>query len=380
MHEPDSSPRVSVVLPVFNAERFIAAAVDSILAQTLQDFELIAIDDGSTDGTPAILADRTARDGRVRIMHRGHRGVVAALNDGLREARADFVAIMNADDVALPQRLAQQLAFLDAHPAVAAVGTQSCLMLADGRLGTVTSLPQAPAALRVLMMRASPLSSPTVMLRRRAVLELGGFRPQFAPAAEDYDLWLRLGERHELANLPDVLLFYRLHPGQLTGQAYEAGAIAALVAQAAARARQAGHPDPVAGRSSIDRDFAATLGITESRIARFAIENALSRGECLMAVGAPAGDCVEPLESLRPHAIAAREPALLAGAGRWLRGRLLVRDGQWVPALLLFFRSATADAVFRRRLVGAVARRLGRNHPGRWSEAWRRGNSMEMLA
>ena len=357
---PDSKPlpRVSVVLPVFNAERYVAAAVGSILGQTLGDFELIVIDDGSTDATPAILADLAARDRRVRLVSRGHRGVVHSLNEGLREARAAYLAIMNADDVALPERLARQAAFLDAHPAVAAVGSQSRVMLADGAPGPVTRLPQSPAALRAIEMQASPLSNPTVMMRRNAALEIGGYRPQFSPAAEDYDLWLRLGERHDLANLPDVLLFYRLHPGQLTGQSYEAVAIAALVAQAAARARRAGLADPVEGRACVDRDLAACLGITESEIARFAIENALSRGESLVTAGASESACMQPLEALRDHAVAARERGLFIGAVRWLRARLLVRQGRRARALLLFCGATAADSVFRRRITGFIQRRM----------------------
>jgi hypothetical protein len=362
MIDPPGPPRVSVVLPAFNAEPFVAAAVDSILGQTLSDLELIVVDDGSTDGTPAILADRAARDPRVRILGRGHRGVVPALNDGLREARADYVAIMNADDVSLPERLERQAAFLDAHPTVAAVGGQSCLMLADGTRGAVTSLPLEPAALRAIMMQAAPLANPTVMLRRDAVLEIGGYRPQFASAAEDYDLWLRLSERLELANLSDVVLLYRLHAGQLTGQASEGVAIATLVARAAARARRAGLPDPVAGLTTIDRELAEKLGIPAAEIARLAIENALSRGECLATVAAPAAACRGPLEALRGHAAAAREPGLFVGADRWLRARLLAREGRWARALPLFAGAAAADGAFRRRLVGAVRRRVA----GRW--------------
>lgn len=356
MHEPDSPPRVSVILPVFNAERFVAEAVDSILGQTLDDFELIVIDDGSSDGTPAILADRASRDGRIRLVTRPNRGLTHTLNEGVSLARADYVAIMNADDVAVPTRLAKQAHFLDAHPAVAVVGTATRTFADRGTKRVVTVLPVDSASLRSLLENTSPFAHPTVMFRRQAVSDAGLYRPSLEPA-EDYDLWLRLAERFEVANIAEPLLDYRLHAGQSTAGAFERVAIAALVARAAANARQAGRPDPVEARVGVDRAFAATLGITERQIARFAIQNALSRGECLVAAGAPTADCMQPLESLRAHAVAACERGFSIGADRWLRARLLVREGRWARALPLFAGAAIADTAFGRRLAGAIKRR-----------------------
>jgi hypothetical protein len=359
-----SPPRVSVVLPVYNAERFVGEAIDSILGQTLADFELIVIDDGSTDDTPRILADRVSRDPRIRLIARENRGLTPTLNEGLEGARGPFVAIMNADDIALPERLERQVAFLDTHPAVAAVGSQTRLMLADGTPGPSVSLPQTPADVRRFLPKASPLAHPAVMFRRAAVVEVRGYRPQIEPA-EDYDLWLRLADRHELANLPNVLLHYRVHGGQSTAGAFEAVAIATLVAQAAARARQAGQPDPVEGRSRVDRDLAAKLGITPDRIARCAIETALSRSECLLATGAPATVAWEPFEALREHAVARAVPELFAASSRWLEGRVLMAQGRYAQAVPLIVEAAVREPGFRSRLAGALERRVNRSLRGR---------------
>lgn len=356
MHDPHSPPRVSVVLPVFNAGRYVAEALDSILGQTLRDCEYIVIDDGSTDGTPTILAGRAALDPRIRLVSRPNRGLTRTLNEGIGLALAGYVAIMNADDIALPTRLEKQAAFLDEHPQVAAVGTATVTFADQGTKKVVAVMPVDSAALQSLLTSTSPFAHPTVMFRRQAVCDTGLYRPQLEPA-EDYDLWLRLAERFEVANLSEPLLEYRLHAGQSTAFSFERVAIAALVAQASARARVAGMPDPAEGRAVIDRDLAATLGITDSQIARFAIENALSRGECLVTTGAPATDCMQPLAALRAHTVAAREPGLFAGADRWLRARLLVREGRWPRAIPLFAGAAGADAAFRRRLVWAIGRR-----------------------
>jgi hypothetical protein len=359
-----SPPRVSVVLPVYNAERFVGEAIDSILAQTLTDLELIVIDDGSTDATAAILADRAAQDPRIRLVTRENRGLTATLNEGVSIARAEYVAIMNADDVALAERLERQAAFLDAHPAVAAVGSQTRLILADGTAGPSVSLPQSPAEVRAFLPKASPLAHPAVMFRRAAVIAAGGYRPQIEPA-EDYDLWLRLAERHDLANLPQVLLHYRVHGGQATAGGFEAVATCTLVAQAAARARQAGQRDPVEGRTRVDRELAAELGITPEQIARHAIETALSRSECLLATGASAEVARGPFEAVRDQEAARTSPELFAAASRWLDGRVLMAQGRYAQAVPVIVEAAVREPSFRSRLAGALERRVNRSLRGR---------------
>jgi hypothetical protein len=351
------TPRVSVVLPVYNAERFVAEAVESILGQSLTAFELVVIDDGSTDRTPGILAGLAARDRRVRLVSRENRGLTRTLNEGLETAAGEYVAIMNADDVALPQRLEKQAAFLDAHPQVAAVGSQTRFLADGGGRGPATSLPRAPDAVRAFLAKASPLAHPAVMLRRSAVLAVGGYRPQIEPA-EDYDLWLRLAQHHDLANLPDVLLDYRLHAGQSTAKACESVAIATLVAQAAAKRRAAGEPDPVQTVSAVERGLAGALGISEAEIARQTIDTALSRAESILAAGGPTTAARESLLSLEGHPVAASEPKLLAAAGRWLEARILMSEGRHAAAVPLIIEAAIAEPAFRSRLAGAIERRV----------------------
>lgn len=350
-------PLVSVVLPVFNAEPYVRDALHSVLGQTLADFEVIAIDDGSTDASGRILAALAGMDARVRHVSRGNRGLTHTLNEGLEAARAPYVAIMNADDVALPDRLRLQAAFLDAHPRVAAVGGQVTLMLADGTPGPATSLPCDPAAVRRFLDTMSPFAHPAVMLRRQDVLAVGGYRAQIEPA-EDYDLWLRLAERFDLANLPNVLLRYRLHAGQATAARFESVAVATLIAQAAARMRRAGGADPLDGRSPLDRSHAEQLGISPSAIATRAIEAALGRSESLLACGASAAVARQPLESLAQGTAAAAAPVFFRAASRWLDGRVLAREGRFVAAASALVAAAAAAPYFRARLGRAVSRRM----------------------
>jgi glycosyltransferase involved in cell wall biosynthesis len=205
-------PTVSVMMPVYNAERYLAEAVESILGQTFADFEFLIVDDGSTDRSSALLEQYAARDQRVRLARLPHGGIVAARNHALGLARAEFCAVMDADDVALPQRLARQVDYLRTHPDIVCVGTAVHFIDSAGRF-----LRDAHPGMghEVIEERAlggdCPLNHPSVMMRRAAVVAVGGYRAGFEPS-EDHDLFLRLGEVGRLANLPEVLMKYRQHP------------------------------------------------------------------------------------------------------------------------------------------------------------------------
>lgn len=241
------SPAISAVLPVFNAEAYVREAVESILQQTFTDFELIIINDGSTDGSAAILRELAARDPRIVLVERVNDGLVSALNEGIARARADLIARMDADDVAAPERFALQYARMKAAPELGVLGSFIQLMDKTGsaiRLGTypVTSMETAR-----FLEEGCPLAHPTVMMRREAVLKAGGYRRIFSHC-EDYDLWLRISELgFAIANVPKPLLNYRIHGSNVSAvhrQAQELGTIVALLCH---RARQAGLPDPSAG-------------------------------------------------------------------------------------------------------------------------------------
>lgn len=218
-----SGPLVSVVIPVYNGERFIVAAVRSILAQTLRDLECIVVDDGSTDRTAELLAAEQAADPRL-IVHRlpANAGFRAALNTGCALARGELVARMDADDVSLPQRLEQQVAFLQAHADVGAVGSAIQVIDEHGTPGRIKSYPTPSGLVAWSMIFFNSLAHPSVTMRRR-VLEDAGFYPAgCAGGTEDYALFLDISRRSRLANLPGVLLQYRVWGGNMTHTKWEA--------------------------------------------------------------------------------------------------------------------------------------------------------------
>jgi glycosyltransferase involved in cell wall biosynthesis len=209
-----NGPRVSVLLPVHNGESFLQGAVRSVLAQSFGDFELLVLDDGSTDGSRRIAEGLAAEDPRVRVLSWDNQGIVGSLNAGLEQARGPLIARMDADDVARPTRFARQVAYLDAHPETVALGTHALLIGPEGDpiCPWFVLLEGHDEIDRRLLSSdgGGTLIHPTVMMRREPLMALGGYRIDYQ-WAEDLDLFLRLAERGRLANLPETLLDYRQH-------------------------------------------------------------------------------------------------------------------------------------------------------------------------
>lgn len=258
-------PGVSVVLPTFNSGSLLAPCIESILGQGYRDLEFVIVDDGSTDGTFERLADHARRDSRIVLVAEGHGGISRALNLGIERATAPLVAIMNHDDISRPDRLERQVAFFADHPEVAAAGgAMQYIDTAGNALGFAHYPTDAKAMSEALFAGWQPVGHPTLMFRREAVRALGGYRDYYA-YAEDYDLLLRLAERHPLGNLPDVLLDYRLHDNTTTRQRPEQE-LATRYALFASRQRRAGRPDPTpaVGRADL-ADLARFEIATEDR-------------------------------------------------------------------------------------------------------------------
>jgi glycosyltransferase involved in cell wall biosynthesis len=197
-------------MPVFNAERYVEQTLGSILGQTFQDFEFIAIDDGSSDNSLKILKDYARRDCRVRLISRPNKGIVTTLNEGLSLAGGKYVARIDADDTCDKRRLAIQVERMDANQELVALGSNSIVTDPDGRrLGTFP-VPLTHEEIDAAHLKGrSSIHHPSVMMRTYALTRLGGYREGFCPA-EDLDLWIRLAEVGRLANLPAPLLTRRL--------------------------------------------------------------------------------------------------------------------------------------------------------------------------
>jgi glycosyltransferase involved in cell wall biosynthesis len=214
-------PAVSVLMPCYNAADTLDEAAGSLARQTFGNFEVIAVDDGSADGSREILQAWASQDGRFRLISQPHRGIIAALNTGLHACQADWVARMDADDRCHPERLARQMAYLEAHPHTSVVG---CLVAAfpaeQVRQGFRIYLEWlnaliSDADIRREMFVESPLPHPSVIYRRACVEQAGAYQENGWP--EDYDLWLRLYlSEARFAKVPEVLLDWREHPERLT--------------------------------------------------------------------------------------------------------------------------------------------------------------------
>lgn len=205
-------PTVSVVLPVHNGAAFLKEAVDSILQQTAPDFELILIDDGSTDATHDLAQELCAADARIRYVRQDNRGITATLNRGLELCRGDFIARMDADDVAHPQRLEKQLALLRREPDVVICGTAVRLI---GEASGLQRKPRSDRACRAWQLLLPCFVHPTVVFRRCVVDDGLRYRDEYLHA-EDYDFWFRVGELGKMRNIGEPLLSYRIHSGQVT--------------------------------------------------------------------------------------------------------------------------------------------------------------------
>jgi glycosyltransferase involved in cell wall biosynthesis len=213
-----ASPTVSIVMPVRNGGAFLPEAVNSILDQTVAEFEFIIVDDGSTDGALSELSS----DSRIRVVPAAGVGIVDALNTGLGQAQGRYVARMDADDIARPGRLATQIAYLDAHPEVGVCGGRVRMRSPTGTVGQgyreyekwINGLTTPQAIARELYVE-SPIPHPTAMIRREALDRLQGYRKM--PWAEDYDLWLRANALGIAMGKPDaVVLDWRDHAGRLS--------------------------------------------------------------------------------------------------------------------------------------------------------------------
>ena len=230
-------PLVSVVMPVYNGERFLAEAIDSILTQTFSDFELIIVDDGSTDGSAAIIQAYAERDARVRSVQLDmNEGVARARNRGIALSSGKYIAAMDSDDISLPERLQRQVEFLESHPDIGAVGVGTRMVDEDVTSLLDYRLPKGHALIVFeMLVGGTGIVRPSSMVRREILVSGRGYDPDYQ-FSDDFELFLRLVWEKAIryANLSAVLYIYRRHEASVT-QTYKARRVP-LVTQAQRRA------------------------------------------------------------------------------------------------------------------------------------------------
>jgi glycosyltransferase involved in cell wall biosynthesis len=254
---PSSRPRVTVLLPVHNGARFLRASIDSVFEQTFRDFELLVIEDASTDETPSILA--SYGDERLRVLrNEGNLGLTPTLNRGLREARGEYIARQDADDLCDPRRLAVQVGYLDAHPPIALLGSGYRRIDEAGREIGIRKVPTDALSIRwrLLFLNAFPHNS--IMLRSSILAEVGTYDESF-PYGEDYELWSRIARTHEVAAINEPLVSCRRVRSSLTATYEEAaGSVAAAISAANIHRVLAAAPAGIE-IETVDRDAAWRL-------------------------------------------------------------------------------------------------------------------------
>jgi len=270
-------------MAVYNGAAYLAEAVESLLRQTFADFELVIVDDGSTDATGAVLLRLSASDSRIRIYAREHEGYVAALNAGCALARGEFIARLDSDDVAEPSRFARQVEVMDEHPEVAVVGGAMLMITGDGSPFYIAAFPQTSEEVRRALESRTTVAHPTVLMRRSVFESVGGYRAAFAHA-EDYDLWLRIAKDHEIVNVPDLLGRYRLHANNTSHRNIRAQALSVAAARAASR--HEGPLEALEGSGPLDDAALAELGVETADVAETEVDIGTWWGEIATRAGA----------------------------------------------------------------------------------------------
>jgi len=236
-------PTVSVVMGVYNGGRFLREAVKSVLGQSFRDFEFLIVDDGSTDDTAGML--REFSDPRIRVItNERNEGLTRCLIKGCREARGKYIARMDADDISYPNRFQKQVDFLDTHERYAVVGTQYHILDDKGKTRATSSYFCSTEEIQEDIWRRSPFAHGSTMFVKEKIAGCGGYRNLFR-YTQDYDLWLRVVERHKTANLPSVLYGLRYHRASITLQRLYFQLRFADLAREFARIRAGTGSDPI---------------------------------------------------------------------------------------------------------------------------------------
>ncbi len=215
-----TNPMISVIMPVYNAEKYVAQAIESILKQTYSDFEFIIVDDCSTDNSYEILQSYAANDARIRLFKNDvNSKLPKTLNFGISQANGKYIARMDADDISLPERFAQQVGFMDANPAIGVCGTWFKLFVENIKFATgERCYPSQSERLKLNMLFVEcSMAHPSVMIRKSIFQNNQPYELDYISKAEDYELWCRLIRRGILfTNLPEFLFYYRVTSNQIS--------------------------------------------------------------------------------------------------------------------------------------------------------------------
>lgn len=351
---------ISVVTSVFNGEKFLARAIESILGQSFGDFEFILIDDGSTDATGSILEQYRLQDSRIQVLRQPNLGLIEALNRGCRIAKGRYIARMDADDIALTDRFRLQVEFMEKNSSIGLLGGAVEYVNAEGKTLGISRNPSGDGEIREALASCSPFWHPTVMMRREAFESVGGYRKAFVQA-EDYDLWLRIAERFQMANLESAIVQYRFHPQQVSVQHRKKQVMSSMAARAAALERRKGNPDPLDSETNITEAVLANLGFSVPAQERELVENYVwtMRNMCSVGEYKAASELFNHIQFERGYtqcgARTSSDICLLAASISWHEGNVWGASTKFLKAVR--FR----PSILGRPLKRMASRMLGEN-------------------
>ncbi len=207
-------PKISVIMSVYNGDKYLREAVESILNQTYKDFEFIIINDGSTDDSLGILKNFQIEDSRIKFVSRENKGLIESLNEGVKVAQGEYIVRIDADDVSLPERLQKQLKYVIDND-LAVCGTWAEGIDENGDKIYNMDYPPVAGKVRSFTLLHNPFIHPSVIFRKDVFEKVGGYR-KFFKYIEDYELWTRIVFKYKTGNIPEALLKYRMHDGQIT--------------------------------------------------------------------------------------------------------------------------------------------------------------------
>jgi glycosyltransferase involved in cell wall biosynthesis len=351
-----NKPLVSVAMVVCNVEKYLAVSIESILSQTFRDFEFIILDFGSTDQSKAIASSYAANDGRIRLHEIPHCGLAEARNAACRLAEGQYIAVQDADDISLPNRLMWEVDFLEKHPEVGFVGGAAEWIDAEARALWVDKVLTENQELQSGLLMCCPFIHTSVLMRRGAFERVGGYRAAF-PQAQDYDLWLRMSEHFQCANLKQTVVRYRIHPHQLSLHKRRQQTLALLAARASASARRTHNADPLNSVTEITPAVLLGMGVThaQQQTAIFVeyrtwIRNLFIAGEYSLALKAAMEILGTNWEDIDQGEI----------ADLWLNvARLYWKQKRFFKCFVAACHAVITEPVIARDLFGSLLRRIG---------------------
>jgi glycosyltransferase involved in cell wall biosynthesis len=351
-----NKPLVSVAMVVRNVERYLVESIESVLGQTFRDFEFIILDFGSTDHSKAIAARYAADDSRIKLHEIPDCGLPEARNAACSLAQGKYIAVQDADDVSLPNRLEWEVEFMESRPEVGFVGGAAEWVDAETKHMWVGGVLTENDELQSELLRRCPFIHTSVLMRREAFARVDGYRTAFAQS-QDYDLWLRMSEHYQCANLDQVIVKYRVHPQQLSLRKARSQTLALLAARASASARRTQKTDPMDSVREISPAVLLEMGVTHARqqtevfIAyRAWIRNMFVAGEYSAALKAAIEVLEFDWEGIDPGEIADL---------RMNVARLYWKQKKFLRCFAAAGHAVITEPVIARDLFGSLLRRIG---------------------